>query len=125
MNRLALAVAFAAVAGCGLEEAKEEADLKAQFTPITTRQEFIDIAVGPQWQSDEIVASFAPDGGLIGEINGVPVTGSWDWQNGQFCMDFRVATSGGTGCSTLGHRADEILVTPLGGRGAPYSYHRI
>ncbi|QDY69434.1 hypothetical protein FPZ52_07205 [Qingshengfaniella alkalisoli] len=108
-----------------VETIEQEQELRSQYTPVTTRAQFVEIAVGHQWQSDEIRATFGEDGAISGGINGVPLTGTWKWDGSQFCMTFRVATSGGNGCSKLGYKPGEILVTPLHGFGAPYAYTRV
>lgn len=119
---LAALTACLALAACGLPDRRAEAELKAQFDPVETRADFVARATGRAWQSDEIRVRFAPDGTLAGEVNGVPVTGDWRWQDRLLCTAFHVGDSGGDGCSEIGIRPGEMLVVPLSGRGAPYTY---
>lgn len=114
-----------AVAGCSLVERQEERALEAGFDPITTEAQFIDQVVGQDWQSDEIRVTYAADGTLSGEINGVEGKGIWHWDNDLFCSAFIVGDSGGEGCAKLGIRPGELLVIPNGGRGAPFVYTAI
>lgn len=113
------------LAACGMETSREESELMSQFTPITTRDGFVANVVGRQWQSDEIRVTFAKGGGLTGTVNGIEVTGGWTWAGDQFCSNFRVADSGGQGCSKLGIKPGELLVVPLEGAGAPYTWTEV
>lgn len=116
------AVGAVALAGCSIASSGDEAALKAQYDPVTTRDAFVSKAAGRPWQSDEVVVRFSGDGSLSGSVNGVPVTGEWTWQGSQFCTTFRVGDSGGDGCSEVRIRPDELLIVPRDGTGAPVVY---
>lgn len=116
------AAALLAIAGCEPASRAEEQALIAEFDLIDTREGFVSAAVGPEWRSDEISVRFRDDGTLRGDINGVPVTGQWQWQGDTICSTFRVSDSGGTGCSRVGIKPGELLVIPGSGAGAPYTY---
>lgn len=113
------------LAACSMQTAREEAALKAEFTPVTTRAAFVEQVAGKSWQSDEIRVSFTPDGQVRGEVNGVPVTGTWRWSGELFCTGFHVGDSGGDGCAQVGIRPGTLLAVPLSGKGAPYTYTEI
>lgn len=141
MSAVATAICLAAIcltAGCATDVAREEAALRAQFTPLQTRAQFVRAAAGQLWRSEEILVRFSGDGTLAGEIDGVAVTGTWAWQGDLFCSSFRVADAGGAGCAEVGIRAagavpqDELpmgapprdrpaalLIVPRDGTGAP------
>lgn len=124
MHRRTLAIPLAALAlgACGL--AQEQA-LKAEYTPITTREAFLATVEGRTWDSDGIIVTFDEAGAIRGTIAGEPVGGTWSWQDGQFCSVFRVGDAGGEGCSEIRARPGEILVVPIGGWGRPYSYTEV
>lgn len=118
----ALAAAFLVVAGCDMGQRAEERALIAQFDMIGSRDGFVAAAVGPQWRSDEITVRFREDGTLRGNINGVLVTGQWEWRGAEICSTYRVSDAGGTTCSQVGIKPGELLVIPRSGAGAPYTY---
>lgn len=118
------AVTLALLTGCSMMQSSDEADLISQFSPVSTEAQVQESVVGHTWKSDEITVQFTENGALSGSINGVEVDGTWAWKDGQFCSSFRVADSGGEGCSTLGLKGNEMLVVPLAGAGAPYTYTR-
>lgn len=125
MGYLKLIVVGLAVTGCSFQAKRDEAALRSGFTPMTTRADFVENTSGRQWQSDEILVRFQPDGTLVGEVNGVPVSGTWTWANAMLCSDFRVGDSGGDGCSQVGIKPGELLAVPLSGTGAPYTYTEV
>ncbi|MCV6596727.1 MAG: hypothetical protein OIF40_06565 [Mangrovicoccus sp.] len=122
MQIAALAVC---VTGCGIAERGDEQALIAEFDMIEDRAEFVSAVVGKNWQSDAINLRFGKDGTMRGDINGVPVTGAWEWHSGQVCTNFQVSDSGGAGCAKIGTKPGEMLVIPRSGTGAPYTYRAI
>lgn len=111
-----------ALTACGL---LQEQELKAEYTPITTREAFLAHVGDRSWSSDGILVRFDDAGRIIGTVAGEPVGGSWTWRDGQFCSAFRVGDSGGEGCSQIRARPGEILVVPIGGLGRPYVYTEV
>ena len=110
---------------CDTGSSRDEAELKSQFTILTTRDDFVSQIVGRNWQSDSVKVQIAADGTLTGDLNGVPATGVWEWQDNLFCSAFRIADSGGQDCSQIGIARDRMLVVPLRGTGAPFVYTEI
>lgn len=125
LQAAAIGAALVFLAGCETDQRGEEQALIAQFDMIESRAAFVAAAVGPNWSSDEISVRFREDGSLRGDINGVPVTGQWEWRDGAVCSTFRVSDSGGTGCSKVGSKPGELLVVPFAGEGAPYTYRSV
>lgn len=125
LHAVTLAAALFAAAGCDLGQRAEERALIAEFDIIGSREGFVAAAVGPEWRSDEITVRFRDDGTLRGDINGVPVTGQWEWRGQEICSTFRVSDAGGTGCSRVGTKPGELLVVPRSGAGAPYTYRAV
>ena len=72
-----------------------------------------------------ITVRFSENGTLRGDINGVPVTGQWEWRDDEGCTAFRVSDAGGSGCSQVGIKPGELLVIPRSGEGAPYTYTEV
>ena len=114
--------ACALLSACAIDERAEEAELISHYEPVTTQADFEARVIGRHWKSGPADVTFAKDGSLSGNIDGVPVNGTWVWDDGMLCTAFRAADSGGEGCSKLRHRGDEMLVIPRGGTGAPYTY---
>lgn len=114
--------AMLGVTGCSRGPTAEERALIAEFDMITTQDDFEAAVIGTLWRSDEITVRFSEDGTLSGDINGVPVTGSWTWRGETVCTAFRVSDSGGAGCSLVGIQPGALLVVPGSGEGAPYTY---
>jgi hypothetical protein len=125
MRTATLIMAGLILGGCSIQTGRDEASLRAQFTPVADEAGFVQQVTGRDWQSDEIRVRFLPDRRLSGTVNGVPVTGNWRWSDGLLCSDFRVGDSGGDGCSEIGIKPGELLVVPLSGSGAPYTYTEV
>lgn len=125
VRAMSLAAALAALAACDPGQRADEQALIAEFDLIGSRDGFVSAAVGPQWRSDEITVRFSENGTLRGDINGVPVTGQWEWRDDEVCTAFRVSDAGGSGCSQVGIKPGELLVIPRSGEGAPYTYTEV
>lgn len=125
MGHFKLIAAGLVLGACSFQAAREEATLRSEFTPVVTEAAFVESVANRQWQSDEIRVRFLPGGQLTGEVNGVAVTGDWRWSDTLLCSDFRVGDAGGDGCSEIGIKPGELLVVPLSGAGAPYTYTQV
>lgn len=94
MTRAATALAaLSALAACSVSVGMPGAGGPPAFEPVSSPGQFLDAVAGKPITFDNGVTMVAnPDGTIGGEMDGVDLTGAWEFVNGQLCRTITAGT---------------------------------
>lgn len=117
MTRAACAVP-GVLAGAFLGIAAASPVAAEDFSVVGSADRFVSLVTGRELRRLGIRLTVTPEGQIIGQAFGAPVTGEWTWQGGYFCRDlFWNGDDLGYNCQLVQESGDTLRFTSDQGAG--------
>lgn len=88
------------------------------FQVVSSRDTFLTLIEGRELRRMGIRLEVTPDGQIVGNAFGTPVTGAWNWNGGYFCRDLYYGEEDlGPNCQQVAVRGQTVRFTSDQGTG--------